>query len=60
MDNLRRKCKLAKVESQFTYKEMAQIIGYNPNAFYNFLRGDYPLSWEKARELEELLENLLD
>ena len=60
MNELRRKCRLAKAESQFTYKEMAQIIGYDTNAFYNFLNGDYNLSWEKSRILEELLSDLLD
>ena len=57
--NLRKKVKLAKVESGFSYKEMAQIISYDTNAFYNFLNGYYNLSQKKAKQLQALLEDLL-
>ena len=58
--NLRKKAKLAKIESDFSYKQMAQIIGYNAHAFYNFLNGYYNLSEQKARQLQSLLDDLLD
>ena len=58
--NLRKRVKLAKIESNFSYKQMAQLIGYNVNAFYNFLKGYYNLSNKKASQLQSLLDDLLD
>ena len=60
-DFLRRQVKLVKVyNSDWSYKNIAQVINVTDHAFYNWLSGYYDLSDRKATELLDLVCNLLD
>ena len=60
-DFLRRQVKLVKAyNSDWNYKNIAQVIGITDHAFYNWLSGYYDLSDRKAAELLDLVCNLLD
>ena len=60
-DFLRRQVKLVKVyASDWSYKNIAQVINVTDHAFYNWLHGYYDLSDRKAAELLDLVCNLLD
>ena len=60
-DFLRRQVKLVKVyDSDWSYKNIAQVINVTDHAFYNWLHGYYDLSDRKAAELLDLVCNLLD
>ena len=60
-DFLRRQVKLVKVyNSDWSYKNIAQVINVTDHAFYNWLHGYYDLSDRKAAELLDLVYNLLD
>lgn len=60
-DLLRRQVKLVKVyDSDWSYKNIAQVINVTDHAFYNWLHGYYDLSDRKAAELLDLVYNLLD
>lgn len=57
---LRQKVKLCKAyNSDWNYKQIAEVIQITPNSFYNWLHGYYELSYNKQLELEELLSDLL-
>lgn len=60
-DYLRKQVKLAKaLNSDWTYKNMAEVIDTTPNAFYNWLNGYYELSRSKEKELGGLVADLID
>lgn len=60
-DFLRKQVKLVKVyDSDWSYKNIAQVINVTDHAFYNWLHGYYDLSDRKAAELLDLVCNLLD
>ena len=60
-DFLRRQVKLVKAyNSDWNYKNIAQVISVTDHAFYNWLHGYYDLSDRKAAELLDLVCNLLD
>lgn len=48
-DDLRLQVKLAKAmnDSDWSYKNMSEVIGISQNAFYNWLNGAYDLSRNK-------------
>lgn len=57
---LREQVKLAKVYNEdWSYKDFAEVIEITPNSFYNWLKGYYDLSAEKARELQNIISDLL-
>ena len=60
-DNLRQQVKLAKaLNDEWSYKAMSEVIQISSNAFYNWLNGYYDLSYNKERELSDLVSNLTD
>lgn len=60
-EQLRKNVRLAKAlnDNEFTYKDFASVIDITENGFYNFLNGYYNLSYQKAKELEDFIVNLL-
>jgi predicted DNA-binding protein YlxM (UPF0122 family) len=59
-DKLREQVKLCKVyNSDWSYKQIAEVIEVTPHAFYNWLNGYYELSQRKERRLRELLSDLM-
>lgn len=60
-DNLRRIVRLAKANNEdISYKDFAESIDISINGFYNWLSGSYELSYQKAKQLEDIAINLLD
>lgn len=60
-DNLRQQVKLAKaLNDEWSYKAMSEVIQISSTAFYNWLNGYYDLSYNKERELSDLVSNLTD
>ena len=58
-DELRQKVKFLKALGQIdTYIEVAEVLGIKKKSLYNWLRGDFNLSDEKERILEELVSDL--
>ncbi len=57
-DNLRKEVKVLKALQNITYKELAEDLEIHRNSFYNWLKGYYELSTEKAERLKEILELL--
>ena len=51
--------KLAKVYSGYSYKYFAECIKVTDKSFYNWLQGQYNLSYSKAYELEEIVADIL-
>ena len=41
-----------------SYKEIAEYLEIKPKSLYNWLRGDYELSQEKLKVLQEVIETL--
>ena len=59
-DKLRENVKLCKAyNSDWSYKQMAEVIEITPHAFYNWLHGYYELSFQKEKKLQELLSDLM-
>jgi len=59
-DYLREQTKLCKVYNpDWSYKQMAEVIGMTAHAFYNWLNGYYNLSRRKQQLLESLLNDLM-
>lgn len=55
------KIRLAKaLNEDWNYKQFAEAINIEPASLYNFMNRQYNLSYEKARELESLLSDLID
>lgn len=52
-NNLRRRLKICKLQdNDFTYQEIADMLGIKIGSLYNFLAGAYDLSRAKAKDLE--------
>lgn len=59
-DFLRKEVKLAKaLNEEWSYRQMAEVIGITPHAFYNWLHCYYELSSSKEIELSSLISDLL-
>lgn len=58
---LRKNCKVAKAlnDDIFTYKDFADAIEIDHNSFYNWLNGAYDLSYNKAKQLNDFINDLL-
>ena len=60
-DILREKVKITKAyEKEWTFKKMAEAINITDHSFYNWLNGYYNLSNKKAKDLQNLIADLLD
>lgn len=57
-DYLRKKVKLIKALQGISYKEISEYLDIKTNSLYNFLKGQYDLSEEKASILDDILSNL--
>lgn len=57
-DVLRKKVKLLKAIQNISYKEISEYLEINANSFYNYLKGQYDLSDEKASLLFTIISNL--
>lgn len=57
-DNLRKKVKLLKALQNISYKEISYYLDIQTNSLYNFLRGQYDLSEEKASLLASIISDL--
>ena len=43
-----------------SYKEISEYLDITPNSLYNYLRGAYDLSDEKADTLSDIISNLTE
>ena len=60
-DNLRKLVKLAKACNDWLYyRELAATLEMTDHSFYNWLNGEYELSFEKARMLNDIVIDLID
>ncbi len=57
-NELRKKVKLIKALQNISYKELSEYLEIKQNSLYNFIRGAYDLSDEKAERLESILSDL--
>ena len=57
-DYLRKKVRLLKALQGISYKEISEYLGIQTNSLYNFLKGQYDLSQEKADCLSDIVSNL--
>ena len=59
-DILRNQVKIVKATEDIMYKDLAEYLEIHTNSFYNWLKGYYDLSYEKAKSLESLITDMLD
>mgnify|MGYP003303045899 CR=1 FL=1 len=57
-EKLRKEVKLLKALQGISYTEMAEYLEIKKNSFYNWIHGDYNLSEEKQRQLNDIITNL--
>lgn len=57
-NDLRKQIKMIKALQGISYKEISEYLEITPNSLYNYLRGAYDLSDDKAARLEDILSNL--
>lgn len=55
---MRKQVKELKCFQDISYKELAEYLEIKQNSFYNFMKGYYNLSFEKAQQLQEIITNL--
>lgn len=58
MENLRKEIKLLKALQGITYKEIAEHLEISLSGMYNFMSGQYNLSYQKAARLREIIDLL--
>lgn len=60
-DILRKQVKLAKACNDWLYyKELTETLEITTHSFYNWLNGEYELSTAKARQLADIVIDLID
>ena len=59
-NELRKKVKMLKALQGISYKEISEYLDITPNSLYNYLRGAYDLSDEKADTLSDIISNLTE
>lgn len=59
-NELRKKVKMLKALQGISYKEISEYLDITPNSLYNYLRGAYDLSDEKADTLRDIISNLTE
>ena len=57
-ENLRNQVKLLKALQDISYISISEYLEIKPNSFYNWLKGQYNLSQEKAELLKEIIDTL--
>lgn len=57
-EELRKRIKLIKALQGISYKELSEYLDIKPNSLYNFIRGQYDLSDERAKTLDSILSDL--
>ena len=57
-EKLRKEVKLLKALQGISYTEMAEYLVIKMKSFYNWIHGDYNLSEEKQRQLNDIITNL--
>lgn len=57
-ERLRKQVKVLKALDDVQYKELADFLEIKPNSFYNWLRGQYDLSYDKQLRLQEIIDTL--
>lgn len=55
-DNLRKRVRILKALQSVSYKEVSEYLEIHTNSFYNWIKGYYNLSEEKANRLNEILD----
>lgn len=59
-DYLRQQVKIAKAKNDdWNYRAMSEVLGIHSHSFYNWLNGAFDLSDRKARQLQSLIDDLL-
>lgn len=58
MEKLRTEIRLLKAYQGITYKELAEYLEISISSMYNFMSGQYNLSYNKAARLREIIELL--
>lgn len=59
-EELRKKVKELKAFQDVNYKEIAEYMEMNRNAFYNWLKGYYNLGDEKQQRLKEIVADIAE
>lgn len=60
-DILRKQVKLAKAcNDDIYYKDFASYLNITEHSFYNWLNGEYSLSYDNAKKLEDIVIDLID
>ena len=54
-DALRKQVRLLKAVSNISYKELSGYVGIKVSSMYNWLKGQYELSFKKYKQLEEII-----
>ncbi len=57
-EELRKRVKLIKALQNISYKELSEYLEIKQNSLYNFIRGAYDLSDERAERLDAILSDL--
>ena len=57
-DYLRKRLKLLKALQGISYKEISSYLDIKTNSLYNFIKGQYDLSYEKAHLLDDIISTL--
>lgn len=57
-EELRKRVKLLKALQNISYKELSEYLEIKQNSLYNFIRGAYDLSDERAERLYSIISDL--
>lgn len=57
-DFLRKECKLLKALQNISYKELSEYLEIKTDSFYCWLKGYYDLSYQKQKQLHEIINTL--
>lgn len=57
-EELRKRVKLLKALQNISYKELSEYLEIKQNSLYNFIRGAYDLSDERAERLDSIISDL--
>ncbi len=56
--NIRKRVRMLKAMQNISYKELSGYIEIKESSMYNWLRGQYDLSYSRAKRLEEVVSTL--
>ena len=60
IEDLRKRCKLAKALNGVSYKDLSNYLDIRQDSFYCWLKGYYELSYSKQIKLQMLLDGLME